>query len=156
MKNYTATFKKKVVENYLRNGLSHTKSVYNVDDSSIYKWVRRLKGGKGLMRKKSESYSLEKKLEILSYYRKHGKAATKEKYDIEASVFYKWERILHEKGEAALAEERRGRPKKKVKKDVNQDKDLLEENRRLRLEVEYLKKLDALVREREEREKKKK
>ncbi len=101
--------------------------------------------------------SVDAYIETIEYYRKNGRTATERKYNIAQSVFYKWERILVEEGEEGLAIERRGRPKDpKPKKDVNKDKDLLEENKRLRMENEYLKKLDALVREREEREKKKK
>ena len=74
----------------------------------------------------------------------------------------KWERIYYEYGKDALLEERRGRnnmgKKKPVKpkNDVNQNEDLLAEVQRLRMENEYLKKLNALVQERERSEQKKK
>ena len=45
---------------------------------------------------------------------------------------------------------------KKNKKNVNENEDLLEEVQRLRMENEYLKKLNALVQERIKRENKKK
>ena len=73
-----------------------------------------------------------------------------------------WERIYLEEGAAGLMEERRGRkstgrPRKKPL-DKAVEEDLIAENQRLRerneyleAEVEYLKKLDALVREREQR-----
>ncbi|MDR0903403.1 MAG: helix-turn-helix domain-containing protein [Ruminococcus sp.] len=67
-----------------------------------------------------------------------------------------WERIYLEEGEAGLMEEKRGgkgaggRPKK-LKPEVEED--LIAEVQRLRAENEYLKKLDALVRERKLREK---
>ena len=44
---------------------------------------------------------------------------------------------------------KKGRP---PKLDPKVKEDLIAENQRLRMEIEYLKKLDALVREREERE----
>ena len=44
----------------------------------------------------------------------------------------------------------------KPKNDVNQNEDLLAEVQRLRMENEYLKKLNALVQERERSEQKKK
>lgn len=61
-----------------------------------------------------------------------------------------------------MYEERRGRPqkmkfkenKKKLNKDIEED--LIAENQRLRMENEYLKKLNALVQERIKRENKKK
>lgn len=156
MAKYEIEFKRKAAEHYLKNGISSTIKMYNVSNKTVYKWVRQLES-EGFMRKKNESYSVEKKIEIIKYYRENGPTETEKRYNIGPSVFQKWERIWVEEGEAGLALERRGRGKaQKPKKDVNQDKDLLEENRRLRMENEYLKKLDALVREREEREKKKK
>ena len=77
-----------------------------------------------------------------------------------------WERVYLEEGAAGLMTERRGRkstgrPKKQpLKKSVEED--LIAENQRLRerneyleAELAYLKKLDALVREREQRSGKK-
>ena len=69
----------------------------------------------------------------------------------------KWERIYLEEGEVGFMTERRGRkstgrPKKPLS---NVEADLIAENQRLRMEIEYLKKLDALVRK-EEQEKNKK
>ena len=65
----------------------------------------------------------------------------------------KWERIFLEEGAEGLMKERRGRgnplndkkrgrPPKLDKKD---EEDLIAENQRLRMEIEYLKKLSALV-----------
>lgn len=68
-----------------------------------------------------------------------------------------WERIYLEEGEQGLMTERRGRKStgrpKKLDKSV--EADLIAENQQLRMEIEYLKKLDALVRK-EEQEKNKK
>ena len=83
-----------------------------------------------------------------------------------------WERIYLEEGEAGLYKERRGRTtkmenpnigrpkKKKLPKSVKED--LIAENQRLRdelqyaqAEIEYLKKLDALVRAEEQKKNKK-
>ena len=82
-----------------------------------------------------------------------------------------WERIFLEEGEAGFYIERRGRkrkmdnpnkgrPKKKLDRQVKQD--LIAENQQLKerveqleMENEYLKKLDALVRKRLQNQKKK-
>ena len=73
-----------------------------------------------------------------------------------------WERIYLEEGAAGLMAERRGRkstgrPRKKPL-DKSVEEDLIAENQRLRerneyleMELEYLKKLDALIRAEEER-----
>ena len=74
----------------------------------------------------------------------------------------RWERIYLEEGAAGLMEERRGRkstgrPRKRPL-DQPVEEDLIAENQRLRerneyleMELEYLKKLDALIRAEEER-----
>lgn len=78
------------------------------------------------------------------------------------SVVLKWERIYYEEGPQGLYIERRGRNKnmnskpKKKKIDKEIEEDLMAENQRLRMENEYLKKLNALVQERIKRENKKK
>ena len=77
-----------------------------------------------------------------------------------------WERIYLEEGAAGLMTERRGRKStsrpRKQPLDKSVEEDLIAENQRLRerneyleAELEYLKKLDALVREREQRSGKK-
>ena len=86
------------------------------------------------------------------------------------STLKRWERIFLEEGEAGFYIERRGRtrkmdnPKKGRKKKLdNQVKqDLIAENQRLKeenqyykAEIEYLKKLDALVRAEEQKKNKK-
>ena len=74
-----------------------------------------------------------------------------------------WERIYLEEGAEGLMKERRGRSvstegKKRgrpPKLDKQVEEDLITENQRLRMEIEYLKKLDALVQKRLQEEKKK-
>jgi transposase len=67
-----------------------------------------------------------------------------------------WERIYYEHGKEALYEEHRGRASKmgikksrKSQKNIETNEDLLAEVQRLRMENEYLKKLNALVQKRE-------
>ena len=59
----------------------------------------------------------------------------------------RWERIYLEEGAEGLMKERRGRKSKgrPPKLDKKTEEDLIAENQRLRMEIEYLKKLSALV-----------
>ena len=81
-----------------------------------------------------------------------------------------WERIFLEEGEAGLYKERRGRTRKmdnpnkgkrkrldkQVKEDlIAENQRLKEENQYYKAEIEYLKKLDALVRAEEQKKNKK-
>jgi transposase len=76
-----------------------------------------------------------------------------------------WERIYNEQGVAALAQNRRGRPKMLSEKEVPEgdssiklvkgqliSEDLIAEFQRLRMENAYLKKLHTLVQERRKKE----
>ena len=69
------------------------------------------------------------------------------------NVVKRWERIYLEEGAEGLMKERRGRGCKASnakkgrppKLDKKVEEDLIAENQRLRMEIEYLKKLSALV-----------
>ena len=73
------------------------------------------------------------------------------------TVINKWERIYLEEGSEGLYLERRGlattydspRKGRQPKFDKKLDEDLITENQRLRMENEYLKKLNALVQQKE-------
>ena len=110
-----------------------------------------------------KNYSAEYKLNVIMDMREHrlGYVETARKYDIpNYRVIQRWERIFLEEGAEGLMQERRGkasaasgtRKGRPPKLDPKVEEDLIAENQRLRMEIEYLKKLDALVREREERE----
>ena len=110
-----------------------------------------------------KNYSAETKLNVIMDMRAHrlGYVETARKYDIpNYRVIQRWERIFLEEGAEGLMKERRGRAcatsgtrkGRPPKLDPKVKEDLIAENQRLRMEIEYLKKLDALVREREERE----
>ena len=110
-----------------------------------------------------KNYSAETKFNVIMDMRAHrlGYVETARKYDIpNYRVIQRWERIFLEEGAVGLMKERRGkacaasgaRKGRPPKLDPKVEEDLIAENQRLRMEIEYLKKLDALVREREERE----
>ncbi len=157
MPQYDVEYKKKVLTYLDNNGISATCRKFVHHSSVIYRWKRKEKTV-GFVRKKSKTYTINEKLDILNYYWKNGITETETKYDINSAVIFKWERLFKEYGVEALGFDGRGRKPNSLgtKKDVNTDKDLLKEVQLLRMENEYLKKLDALVQEREERELKKK
>ena len=84
------------------------------------------------------------------------------KYGIPRRTLQDWERIYLEEGEEALLVERRGRvcaaggtqKGRKPKLDKKVEEDLIAENQRLRMEIDYLKKLNALVLEEERQNRK--
>ena len=126
---------------------------------------------KGTTQKK---YSSEFKISVIMDMREHFLAyrETVRKYwgtksrseeDKYTKTLKAWERIFLEEGAEGLMKERRGRinplsDKKKgrpPKFDKKVEEDLIAENQRLKMEIEYLKKLDALVQKRIQEEGKK-
>lgn len=122
------------------------------------------------IRRKQKKYSPEFKISVIMDMRENhmGYRETMRKYfpELEQKQFgflLKWERIFLEEGAEGLMKERRGRAssasgtrKGRVPKfDKKAEEDLIAENQRLRMEIEYLKKLDALVQKRLQEEKKK-
>jgi len=112
---------------------------------------------KGQIQKK---YSSEFKIHVIMDMREHrlGYSETMRKYfpHLGERNFYflkQWERIFLEEGAEGLMKERRGRACKASgsnkgrppKLDRKVEEDLIAENQRLRMEIEYLKKLSALV-----------
>ena len=124
------------------------------------------------MRKKgtrNKNYSPEFKLSVILDMRKNHLSykETVRRYDLgkidsggARQMLQRWERKYLEEGIEGLEKDNRGRPSKKrgrpPKLDKQVEEDLIAENQRLRMEIEYLKKLNALVQERIERECKKK
>jgi transposase len=166
---YSNEFRLQAVKDYLSEtagGYSAVAEKYGIDRTMLRRWVQcyRIHGSEGLA-KSSGSYGGELKLYVVEYMHANGLSLTET-----ASYFSipsvptvaKWERIYYEEGPEALLEERRGRSNmgkkqsSKAKKNVNENEDLLAEVQRLRMENEYLKKLNALVLEREKSEQKKK
>ena len=100
-----------------------------------------------------KTYSPEFKISVIMDMRENhlGLRETERKYNVQHSVILKWERIFLEEGAEGLMKERRGKNNTSGKRgrppklDKKVEEDLIAENQRLRMEVEYLKKLSALV-----------
>jgi len=113
--------------------------------------------------RKNKNYSAEFKMGVIMDMREHhlGYRETARKYwDVSRgpdlnymNTVKRWERIYLEEGAEGLMKERRGRAcspggtrkGRSPKLDKKVEEDLIAENQRLRMEIEYLKKLSALV-----------
>ena len=122
---------------------------------------------------KQQKYSAEFKIGVIMDMREHhmGYRETVRKYwDVSKgqeanykNAVQRWERIYLEEGAEGLMKDRRGRAcsvsgtrkGRPPKLDKKVEEDLIAENQRLKMEIEYLKKLDALVQKRLQEERKK-
>ena len=113
--------------------------------------------------RKNKEYSAEFKIGVIMDMREHrlGYREPARKYwnvsrgqDLNyINTVKRWERIYLEEGAEGLMKERRGRAcsasgtrkGRPPKLDKKVEEDLIAENQRLRMEIEYLKKLSALV-----------
>ena len=162
MSKYTEQFKLAVVEQYLagETGFQLLGQQHGVPHSMVRKWVGlyRLHGADGL-RKKFSQYTADFKLSVLQHMWANelsfGRAAAAFNIRHHAVVGI-WERCYHTGGIDALMPRRRGRPKKMTNPqdtkpplpidDADRSREeLVAEVNQLRMEVAYLKKLQALV-----------
>lgn len=170
MAKYSLETKLESVKNVIEHGMSFQAAakLIGTEKSVVRTWVGLYKefGEEGLT-KKSGSYSGDFKVSVVKYmHDNHMSAhATAIKFGIRKhSTVCKWEQIYWDKGPEALYKDNRRRtkkmPKSKIKnykltKQVNQEEETLEQEvKRLRMENDYLKKLNALVQAREESAKK--
>ena len=168
MSKYSNEFKLKVIKYYKEgHGFLSTAKYFNIPaKATVQKWVRKYdtNGAKGIIKNIKASYSGEFKQYVVEYMHSNHLSATETAihFRLNTPVVLKWERIYYEEGPQGLYVERRGKSKnmsskpKKKKIDKEVEEDLIEEVQRLRMENEYLKKLNALVQERIKRENKKK
>ncbi len=164
---YSTELKLKIIQEYLNGniGIKTLADKYYISSKAdIQKWLAQYRehGIDGLCTKNG-SYSGDFKVSVVEYMHNTGASQrqTAAHFNIPAPrTVSMWERIYYEEGKEALYKENRGRASKmgtkrprKSKKDVNSNEDLLAEVQRLRMENEYLKKLNALVQEREKSKK---
>lgn len=162
MAKYSLETKLKAVKDVLELNMSASavaKSL-NTVHAIIQRWVARYEefGIDGLSMK-SGTYSGDFKVSVVEYIHENNvslfRAATHFGIPSDATVG-NWERIYWEDGPEALYKDNRGRKCKmakdkteKPKMDKQVEEDLIAEVQRLRMENEYLKKLNALVQAKE-------
>jgi transposase len=170
MAKYTPEYKLEVVKIVLEDGISFGEAArkYQVDKGDVQKWIAAYQAhGMAGIAKQRISYPGEFKQKVIEdmHINKLSLRETATKFNLgNHGVVARWERIYMEEGPEGLYVERRGKadsasgvPKgRKPKLNKNIEEDLIAENQRLRMENDYLKKLNALVREREISERKKK
>ena len=137
--------------------------VSGIPRTPILRWVERYKqfGPEGLLIKHG-SYDGAFKVSVIEYMHDNNLSLfqTAVKFGVpNDTTVGKWERIYYEEGPQGLYRDNRGRKskmssdkprKKKLNKETEED--LIAEVQRLRMENEYLKKLNALVQQRIARE----
>ena len=113
-----------------------------------------------MSKKNYKNYSPEFKIRVIMDMREHRLSyhETVRKHELgndqtggARMMVQRWERIFLEEGAEGLMKERRGKNNTSGKRgrppklDKKVEEDLIAENQRLRMEIEYLKKLSALV-----------
>jgi transposase len=128
-----------------------------IDPKSIVKWVTLYEahGIDGLIRRYTE-YTVAFKMDVLNFMNESGSSLldTAAIYNIPSpSIISQWKRVLEAKGVGALKPLKKGRPSMKKDKKVSPPEGSMEalqvEIERLRMENAYLKKLNALVQNKE-------
>jgi len=164
MAKYTVEEKIQAVKRYL-NGVEGQRTIANsigVDKTLFRTWIFQYQHhGEKAFEKSYTSYSLQYKLDVLNYMNEQGTSIreTAAIFNIPSpSTLSKWQKQLDTEGIGALKSKQKGRPPMKNKSNntpKNQSpvegsiEALQAENERLRMENAYLKKLNALVQNKE-------
>lgn len=153
MQYYSTDFKYEVVRLVVEDNYSKAEIArrYGLHRRLVQRWVSSYldEGIKGLeSRSVKNQYSGEFKLEVVEDMRKNklSLSETMTKYNIPSdSTLREWERKYIEEGPENFINPIR--VKKAIKLDTVIEEDLIAENQRLRMENDYLKKLNALIQE---------
>lgn len=161
MAKFTVEEKIVAVQEYLngQDSISGVAREFGIDRKLFHQWIElyRNHGQEGL-RKRYTNYSAEFKLDVLNFMNDTGASPYEAAaiYNIPSRItVYTWKKAVDEGGKDALIPKKKGRPpmKKKPEKPTTTTKpkeSLQEEVERLRMENAYLKKLNALVKEKEQ------
>ncbi|BCK00719.1 helix-turn-helix domain-containing protein [Anaerocolumna chitinilytica] len=166
--NYSADFKKQVVNEYLAGGTSYKEVALKYGiyaPTTVLKWVKqynnhveltdsRLEGVFHMVNGNGRKTTLEEKTKIVEdcTQNQYNYAETAKKYDVSYQQVYSWVHRYKEKGLSGLAD-RRG--KKKPEEEMTELDKLRLENRMLKaqainqqMEIDFLKKLEEVERRR--------
>ena len=163
---YSTELKLEIVQHYLTDniGLKQLAKEYFVSQGDIQKWrdAYMEHGVEGLCTTHG-TYTGDFKVSVVEYMHNTGASIRKTAAHFNIPSYKSvsdWERIYFEEGKEALYKEKRGRASKmgtkrprKIQNTIETNEDLLAELQRLRMENEYLKKLNALIQEREKSKK---
>lgn len=168
MRKYVEQTKLSAVEDYCSGSAGYREVAhrYGVDVSSLRKWIIAYQalGAAGLKPKRKKHYSPEFKLNVIQRMREEELSFRQAAalFDIRKSdIIGEWERRYDEGGLEALSwQPGSGQHKKMIKTnppielqssddEIRTRDDLLAELSQLRMEIDYLKKLDALVQAKE-------
>ena len=166
-KMFSTELKLEIVQKYETGTISlkELAKKYHVDDSQVRQWKDAyFKHGVAGLCTTYGTYTGDFKVAVVEYMHNTGASIrqTAAHFNIPTrGSIAKWERIYYEQGKEALYIDKRGRPRKMkdTKKNtpkqsnIEKNEDLLAEVQRLRMENAYLKKLNALIQEREKSEK---
>ena len=165
-KMYSTQLKLEIVQKYLQGniGVKKLAKEYHVHKGDIQKWRDAyLEHGIDGLNTKPKTYTGDFKISVVEYMHNTGSSLRKTAahFNIPCrDIIKKWEHIYYEEGKEALYIEKRGRASKmeikkihKNKKKIKDNEDLLAEIEYLCMENEYLKKLNALIQNREKSEK---
>ena len=165
---YPPELRLQIVLEYLEGNIGYValSQKYNIaSHRDIAKWVGMYnEHGKAGLCTTHGTYDGQFKIYVVEYMHSTSSSARQTAAHFNIPSFRtvcQWERIYLEEGRDALLLERRGRANsmsgsikgRKPKFDKKENEDLIAELKRLRMENEYLKKLNALVQEREKSKK---
>lgn len=161
---YPFEIKLEIVQRYLQGsiGIRRLANEYKIASTGdIRFWLERYKahGAEGLKNLHHEKYSISFKKNVLEYMYATGASqqATAAHFNIPSrETVRRWDKLYKQYGYDGLINTKRGRTKMPTVTpclESTESKDLLKENQRLKMENDYLKKLYALIQEREQQQK---